>query len=350
MDAGGLEAAWYGFPHLQSVALKAGPTYRAVDLGTGAVFPDMQGRPEVVVRARAAVDAARKLLLPPPHVPVHQPYHSRTPESPFLIHESPTGRIWVKLTDRPLWLCPTSDGRPRFRTFPPVAQWAGNTLALLASQPQTWSLHNLDNDGATLAEYPTSKFGTAKLSPDGLRFVRQTQSGVLRVTEPAGGRTILVTERGRCHSNLEVRLGSRCLGMSVGGRGCFLDWTGTVLRVTHGPTAADDFGGRAKNPLRAGSVHWLDWMSGRFVGWQESEAGRFVGDTRYPFWVMGVDCFGQIAFARNGRVACMFIFRRGKLAAWAPGGVRYGPSELTGGPETPAALERLGEALRHMTG
>jgi hypothetical protein len=48
-------------------------------------------------------------------------------------------------------------------------------------------------------------------------------------------------------------------------------------------------------------------------------------------------------------VACMLIFRRGKLAAWSPDGVRYGPPELTGGPETPAALDRLGDILRQAT-
>jgi hypothetical protein len=51
----------------------------------------------------------------------------------------------------------------------------------------------------------------------------------------------------------------------------------------------------------------------------------------------------------GGRPACMFIFRRGKLAAWAPNGVRFGPPELTGGPQTPGALEKLGDILRTLT-
>jgi hypothetical protein len=45
----------------------------------------------------------------------------------------------------------------------------------------------------------------------------------------------------------------------------------------------------------------------------------------------------------------MFLYRRDKLAVWTPDGVRYGPAEMTGGPETPGALERLGDVLRQTT-
>jgi len=187
-DAGSLEAAWYGFPHLNSVVLKVGGKYLTADLGAPVEFAEVQGESSLQEQIdftqtpRAAVDAARKLLLPPPQVPVLKADDSQTPAAPYMSHESASGRLRVVLPDRDVVFTPTSDGRPRFRTFAPVGQFAGSTLALFATQPQTWSLHDLDHEGATLAEYPPSKFGIAKLSPDGRRFVRQTQGWALRVT------------------------------------------------------------------------------------------------------------------------------------------------------------------------
>src|SRR5689334_4517998 len=108
-DADNLESAWYGFPHLHSVVLKAGPIYRAVDLGTGGVFPDMKDRPDVVARAQAAVDAARKLLLPPPHVPVLNADHGQRPVPPYLAHQSATGGLRLDLPTRAVWLHPMTD-------------------------------------------------------------------------------------------------------------------------------------------------------------------------------------------------------------------------------------------------
>jgi hypothetical protein len=333
-DGGSLESAWYGVPDLHSVVLKAGPVYRAVDLGTGGVYPDMKDRPDVTRRALVAAGMARNLVLPPPQLPVLKDDHSQAPVVPFLVHESATGRIRAVPPDNhSFWFRPMTDGRPRFRTFPPTAQLAGSTLALFASQPQTWSLHDVANDGATLAEYPPTKSGIAKLSPDGRWFVRQTQSGVLRVTDPAAGRTVLVTQPGRCHSNVEVRAGRLCLGMSVGPHGCLLDWSEGPLRVSHGPTAADDFGNRATWRFAVHAVH------------HGPLPGRVIARFRSGLWDVLLDCFGQITFLRGQRVTCMVLYRRGKLAAWTPDGVRLGPAELTGGPETPEALARLGAAL-----
>ena len=338
MDAGSLEAAWYGFPHLHSVVLRAGPTYRAVDLGTGAVYPGTKHGPEVVSRAQAAVWNTRQLLLPPPMVPVVNADHGQTHQPPYLVHESATGRLRLFLPGRDCWFQPMIDGRPRYRTFAPVAQLAGPTLALFATQPQTWTLFNMEeaDDWRSVVEYPPATFGVAKLSLDGRLFVRQTASGELAVTEPATQKRVLTTRPGRCHSNLEVRLGPTCLGMSVGPHGCLIDWTEAPLIVYDGRTAADDFGGRTRTRFQTSRT--------------SPDFGRFQSHFRYPKWSVAVDCFGQVVFLRESRAVCMFIFRRGKLAAWTPDGVRWGPAELTGGPETPGALERLGETLRHLTG
>jgi hypothetical protein len=100
----------------------------------------------------------------------------------------------------------------------------------------------------------------------------------------------------------------------------------------------DGFGNRAKNALYVGTTARLGPAS-----------GRFVGQFKFPRWEGVLDCFGQVALLRDGQVECMFIYRRGKLAAWTPDGVRYGPPELTGSLATPHALEGLGEVLRRAT-
>ena len=62
---------------------------------------------------------------------------------------------------------------------------------------------------------------------------------------------------------------------------------------------------------------------------------RFVSLYNLVRCEVGMDSFGQVAFLRQRQVACMFLYRRGKLSIWAPQGIRYGPPEITGGPETP---------------
>jgi hypothetical protein len=339
-DALDVETAWHAFPHMHSICVKAGPVYRAVDLGTGGRYPEPISARSISARAQAAADAARNLQLPLPHVPVIKSEFSQTPSIPYVVHDSATGRMRVIRPISPIAFTPTTDGRPRLKGPSIIsAQLAGQTLALTAHATYpVWSLHDMENDGATLVELPRPHAAhIAKLSPDGRLFARQTDTCELTITDPLAATTVLTTLPGRCHSNLDVRLGYRCLGIGIGSRGCLLDWNAGALVVREGLSPADDFGKRATNKLY------------RSNGIFAPTTGRFVGTYRFTRWEVGLDGFGQIAFYREGVVACMFLYRRGKLAAWTPDGVRLGPAELTGGPETPGALERLGETLRQVT-
>jgi hypothetical protein len=343
--------AFHAFPHLHAVAVKAGSECRAIDLGTGARYPDPFPARGANSRAQMAAAEAQQLELQRPRLPSRDLglasidlNRVKPPAGPFVSLEPGAGRVRVDLEQKFIAFVPTSDGRPRLKGVKLFeSQHAGNTLAILAGNyfpaQKTWSLHDLGEDGRTLGEYPTqSKWErVARLSPDGELFARQTGSGVLTVTAPADGRTLLVTEPGRCHSNLDVRLGYRCLGIGLGPRGCLLDWTAGPLRVRDDVAPADDFGRRATNRLYRGQ--------GVFA----PTTGRFAGMFRFTHWEVGLDIFGQIAIVRDGVVACMFTYRRGNLAARSPDGVRYGPPDLTGGPESPGALDRLGEILRQAT-
>jgi hypothetical protein len=340
-DAGlGLDTAWHAFPHLHSICVKAGPVYRAIDLGTGGRFPEPFPARSVSARAQSAVEAARNLVLPSPYVPALRTDLSQAPSVPYVVHDATTGRIRVVRSQSPVAFTPTVDGRPRLKGPSIVtAQLAGETLALTshATYP-VWSLHDLANDGATFIELPRPHAAQiARLSPDGRLFARQTDTCELTVTDPRTGSALLTTLPGRCHSNLDVRLGYRCLGIGIGSRGCLLDWSNGPLEVRDGPSPADEFGRRATNKLYRGN--------GIFA----PTTGRFVGTYRFTRWEVGLDGFGQITFYRDGAVSCMLMYRRGKLAAWTPNGVRHGPAELTGGPETPGAMDQLGETLRQAT-
>jgi hypothetical protein len=64
-------------------------------------------------------------------------------------------------------------------------------------------------------------------------------------------------------------------------------------------------------------------------------------------WRVAVDRFGHILFfEENGELLCMFFVFRSTFAAWMPDGTRYGPTALIGGPPTPDAVTKLGQALR----
>ena len=89
------------------------------------------------------------------------------------------------------------------------------------------------------------------------------------------------------------------------------------------------------------------WRSDARAGWLY--AGFIAVTALWALWEVGLDGFGQIAFVRDQILTCMFMFRRGKIAAWSPCGIRFGPVELTGGPDTPQALEKLGALLRATT-
>jgi hypothetical protein len=339
-DSEDVETAWHAIPHLHSIVVKAGPVYRAVDLSTGGRYPDPLPARPINSQAKAALELAKGHLVPTPHLPVVRADRSQSPAPPFVEHDAATGCIRVALTRPNVIFTPTSDGRPRLKGPTVItAQLAGETLALTAHTTfPSWSLHDLTNDGATLIELPRPHGAQlAKLSSDGRMFARQTDSCELTVTSVREGTTVLTTLPGRCHSNLDVRLGYRCVGIGVGSRWMLLDWNAGPLKVQEMMSAKYEFGNKATNRLYRGG--------GIFA----PLTGRFVGTYRFTRWEVGLDGFGQIAFVRDGVVACMLIFRRGKLAAWTPDGVRYGPAELTGGPETPAALERLGDILRQAT-
>jgi hypothetical protein len=131
-----------------------------------------------------------------------------------------------------------------------------------------------------------------------------------------------------------------------------------------------ELGYREMNIVLGDDQHILSWWSGplthRFLSRRqgpnfrcvvgarglphplvEYDPGRFVSVATKEFDVL-VDIAGQvIVYDRHRkRVVCIFLARRGQLAAWMPDGTRYGLAHVIGQPSTPDALDRIGEALR----
>src|SRR5262249_49274634 len=285
-----MECAWHVFPHLHSIALQAGREYRAIDLAMGGRYPDPFPARGVNTPAHAAVSEAQHLLLPSPYLPILPVDYSQRPPGPFVVHGRASGQIRVVFPARHgTAFVPMSDGRPRLQGVPAHSvQLACSTLALATSGAQSaWSIHDLDDDGRTLAEFPIRHWlPGARLSPDGRLFARQTANGVIVVAEPATGQTVLTTSPGHVHTNLQIQLGYRCMGIGVGSWGCLLNWTAGPLRFHEGLGPSNDFGGRATNRLYKGDF--------------APTSGRFVGMYRFTHSAVHLDCFGQIAFLRAG--------------------------------------------------
>jgi hypothetical protein len=339
LDADQKAGACFAFPHLHSVVVQVRDEYRGIDLSTGGRHPETFPARGDSPRARAAVQEARRLQLAPPHIPVVRTSW-KEPPVPAVVDDPKTGQVCVYLPHTNVTFVPTSDGRPRLKTTRlRSALLAGNTLALAAGgMPTDWSIHDLAEDGKTLAEYPGNSQWepVATLSSDGRLFARVTAAETVTVTAPADGRTILTTASGSSRP-VDVWLGYRCLGLGHSGGGLFLDWMAGQLRVRDDVSPTDSFGKRATNPLSR--------PGGRF----DPKSGRFIGMSQFSRWEVGLDIFGQIVFLREGVVACVLIHHNGQLAAWAPDGTRFGPPDLTGGPETPRAMVRVGEILREAT-
>jgi hypothetical protein len=174
------------------------------------------------------------------------------------------------------------------------------------------------------------------LSSDGRLLAVPRGQGRLEVRpiDPLGA-AILVTRPGGCHHRgVDVsisREGQRMI-VHAGGREYWVNWQKPELEIR---CSGKPMGALPNEP------------------WANRTAITAYDPRRFHFASQGtltavVDVFGQIfLFDQQGNLSCAFFVFRGQFAAWMPDGTRYGPEELTGGPATPDALKRIGEALRN---
>lgn len=168
------------------------------------------------------------------------------------------------------------------------------------------------------------------------------------IQDIVGGGAVQIPLRGRYHSQLdEVQLGQHWLSVRVGGWLHVVEWGKQFLRHEknhHPDQRADNILKVAMDlniappgaVVRPANLVWskLGYDLKRFTAYAENGL------------TLVVDTFGQLILLdpKQNLVAMFFVFRD-RLGGWLPDGSRFGPADLTGGPETKDARSRFGTAL-----
>ena len=351
---------WF-YSREQHLIVARGKTYsRALDLSTGEVFLSRDSNIRPPVRAIRAFEMASNVLLPPPRLPIVDEGSSEPTKGGFVRLDRATGEIRLSRVAPP-WepFTPRSDGRPTLKDcWVESAQIRGDVLALVVSSSTSRTVLRLFHQGladeqgtrgvsarelTTTSPDPTSLM----LSHDGRYIARPLGDRQVEVRETHGsGHQVLVTVKGRSHSDPRVTLGRYGLLIHVGKYVSLIRWDRdelTVSTVAEGSTRSEhdvmtwpiDRPATRSTPLPA----VLGYDNRRFVACARAELTAVV------------DVFGQvILFDSKGRLIAMFLAFRSQVAAWTPDGTRFGPSRgnapLLDGPATRNAAESIGRALK----
>jgi hypothetical protein len=347
---------WFYFPELHSIVAREGALTQAVDLDTGGQYPHRDSSPALITRAVQACSESHKYVLPPPRLFICPTYPTPALRGPHLYLDHENGRLLLGNMDssgQPF--TPISDGQTMLKGQRIIeAQCSGNTLAVVLAPirgPDTPRLRLFRvRNGIPLSELPYEPKRCFTLSSDGRLLARQIGSHWWEIRQVLGGiNPLLRTGPGRCHSDLAVELGDMWMTIQVGRTTRLLRWDQNELKIVS--TTQD-----RKNFLREELVNSSLRESGIAARlspelpselWYDRQ--RFRAGAKAEVWML-VDVYGQIAvFDQLGDLVAMFFVIRKQLAAWMPDGTRYGPANLTGGPETPGALVKIGTALRQAT-
>jgi hypothetical protein len=246
---------------------------------------------------------------------------------------------------------PLQDGKPALKDGAILqVRGAGSTLGLLVkgADGRKWVECFAAPDGRSLgAFYVRGGASSFALSSDGrLAAHRLKQGHILQVREVgSAGPPKFESRRAKFHPRLDVRLGKGCMVIRASHvhilrwhRGPFEVWSTRDPREAHreivklGPLEI------AREPHRRAEHDYLD--TPRFVA--RARVTRPLG------LQVAVDAFGHVAvLGVDVKLVAMFLVVQGDLAAWLPDGTMLGPDHLIGGPATPGASERIGEALNN---
>lgn len=373
-------SAWHVFPDYNSVAVRQVAVCRGLDLDTGAIYAeperiapavssqsishvsgsgvDFSVEPPTVVeisvpapsggspRAHLAYLKALETETPSPWLPI-QPVGFALPAkgngADFLAHDKRMGRLSLKLGGLRSKLAPESDGKRLFADVDiDAAQVVRATLAVRSWHKglgRRWHLLDV-KEPANVMELvsPGAGDSVSRLSHDGRRFAHWRNTCEMAVYALFSATPAFVAAPARVHNNLAVFLDETSLKLVVGRKQHVLSWKYGPLehRFERIPLGA---------AIGAKPIGATRDLSHPFM---KADPLRFTAMASVDVDVL-VDLAGQVIvrdFHRD-QLVCIFFPRRDQLAAWMPDGTRYGPSDLTGGPATPDALERLGAALRH---
>jgi hypothetical protein len=336
----GWGANWIYHPDLHCVVVhnRAKQVF-ALDLTTSSDSP----------RARKATERSmlslQSTLLPGP-IPGLPPGSciARLDWSTGTIHAQGDSGNWMPFT-------PLMDGKPALKGGKLLwVRGAGSTLGLLVqgADGRKWVECFAAPDGRSLgAFYVRDGASSFALSSDGrLAAHRLKQGHILQVREVgSAGPPKFEARRAKFHPRLEVRLGKGCLVIRTS-HVHILRWSTGTLEVwsTRDPREA------RREIVKLGSLE-IARVPHRRAENDYLDTRRFVARARVtrPLGLdVVVDAFGHVAlFDLHHRLIAMFLAFRGDLAAWLPDGTMLGPVHMIGGPATPGASQRIGEALNN---
>jgi hypothetical protein len=300
-----------------------------IDLSTGDRYATNVGGGSS--RVRAAWTAWDRKQVPRRQLLIH--LH---PSLPHITLDWRRGEVGLNNV-KPAWkpFIPLADGRPLLRdSYPIDGILAGSHLGMRVrhiNEPAQNQLFVFRPDGVSV--HSSHKSLGFQLSWRGNMLAKQIDNSAV-VFGPVNEQTTRQTRVGGYAQELCFFLGNSQLILFQGRRTyChFLDWSERDLKIWHRP---------AEMPHKDGLVSGTDYFPERF----------HYDRKRWTSWaqkglLVASDRFGQVVvFDNHGRLVCMFMAFRQRLAGWMPDGTCFGPSIMTGKPNHVEARAKFGQAL-----
>ncbi|MFO0956136.1 MAG: hypothetical protein U0800_01575 [Isosphaeraceae bacterium] len=184
------------------------------------------------------------------------------------------------------------------------------------------------------------------ISRDGQRVAFATSSRRVAVQDVAGqGEVRFATPQSRIHSRIRVLIGRDHLMVSISGaaRHSFFHHPHRIIRWDSGILECSRHVAMGR-PLPEGPRIPVEEID---RGIRSQSDRRYVAFGEYGAIRVAVDFLGQIIIQdRAGCLIGIFFIFRDDFAAWLPDGTRMGPASLIGGPPTPDAPRKIGQAMQ----
>ena len=303
-----------------------------IDLGTGDRFATNLGGGSS--RVRAAWAAWDQKQIPRRQLSIH--HH---PSQPHITLDWRRGEVRLNNV-MPAWnpFIPLSDGRPLLRdSYPIDALLAGQHLGVrvrYTNVPAQNELFVFRPDGVSVHSTSDKSLGF-QLSWRGNLLAKQIGNSVVAFGPVSGYTTPCQTGVGGYAQKVHFNLGNSRLVLFQGRRPFFhyLDWSEQDLKIWERSAATmETFDG-------------IEGCESNFPERFHHDAKRWTSWAHKNLLVLS-DRFGQVAvFDSHGRMVCMFMAFRRRLAGWMPDGTCVGPSIMTGKPSHADARKKFGQAL-----
>jgi hypothetical protein len=331
-----------------------------IDLSTGDRYSTNLGGGSS--RVRAAWVAWDRKQIPRRQLSIH---HHAT--QPHITVDWRRGEVRLNNV-KPVWkpFVPLADGRPLLLdSYPIDGILAGQHLGVRVRNSNTPAQNELfvfGPDGVPVHSSKDKSLGF-QLSWRGNLLAKQIGNSVVTFGPANQLSTPSQTGVGGYAQKLHLALGDSRLVLYQGARPyChYLDWSAQELKIWHGPRKSQSpsqevawhLGPNMDFPERfhvqsQSSAQPVEILPGQNADFPE----RFHYDAqRWTSWahknlLVASDRFGQVAvFDSHGKLVCMFIAFRQRLAGWMPDGTCFGPTLMTGKPNHAEARKKFGRAL-----